>query len=56
MVSEDIMLSMDALFLKCSDIEINCINWRVLILEGPNKNFFFGGGDKNSFVDMYKNA
>jgi uncharacterized integral membrane protein len=28
----------------------------VLILEGPNKNFFWGGGDKNSFVNMYKNA
>jgi hypothetical protein len=36
----DLSFSMDAKFSKYSDTEINCINWRVLTLEDPNKNFF----------------
>jgi hypothetical protein len=51
MMAEDLLFSMDAQFSKCSDIEIKCINHRVLTLEGPTKNIFY----KNSFVDMYKN-
>jgi hypothetical protein len=40
MAAEHLSLSMDASFSKCSDIEINCINRRILTLEGPNKNIF----------------